>query len=50
MITQAKIRELRDLVWMEDIPSPRCPEYKEHHDSIQKILAFIDNELLESED
>jgi hypothetical protein len=37
---------LRELVWNEDIPSPCCPEYREHHDSIQKILKFIDNEII----
>lgn len=43
---RAKIEQLRELVWMEDIPSPCCPEYVEHHESIQKILKFIDAELL----
>jgi hypothetical protein len=33
-----KLLELRELVWGEDIPSPVCPEYIEHHESIQKIL------------
>jgi len=41
-----KILALRELVWMEDIPSPTVPEYVEHHESIQKILKYIDNELL----
>lgn len=41
-----KIEDLRYLVWLEDIPSPKCPEYIEHHESIQKILKFIDEELL----
>ena len=40
------IEELRHLVWNEDIPSPTCPEYIEHHESIQKILSFIDNKIL----
>jgi len=43
---RAKIEELRELVWLNDIPHPTIPEYKEHHESIQKILNFIDNELL----
>jgi len=46
----AKINELWELVWGEDIPSPCCPEYKEHHESIQKILKFIETELLEMGD
>ena len=43
---QKKIFELRDLVWGMDISSPTCPEYVEHHRDIQKILKFIDEELL----
>lgn len=41
-----KIWELRDLVWGEDIPHPTVPEYIELHEKMQKILNFIDNELL----
>lgn len=44
-----KIEELRQLVYMEDIPHPSIPEYREHHESIQKILSFIDTELLKGE-
>jgi hypothetical protein len=44
-----KIIALRELVWGEDIPSPTCPEYVEHHACIQKILKFIDTQLLEEE-
>jgi len=40
------IKELRYEVWMQDIPSSTCPEYIEHHESIQKILRFIDDKLL----
>ena len=40
------IEELRELVYMEDIPHPTIPEYREHHESIQKILKFIDEKLL----
>lgn len=46
LIQQETIRELRELVWMHDIPHPTCPEYREHHESIQKILKFIDKNLL----
>jgi hypothetical protein len=38
----AKLIELRELVWMQDIPSPTIPEYREHHESIQKILNALD--------
>ncbi len=44
-----KIRDLRELVWMEDIPHPTVPEYKELHEKITKILTFIDSELIEKE-
>lgn len=42
-----KIWELRDLVWGMDVPHPGCPEYVELHEKIQRILKFIDTELLE---
>jgi hypothetical protein len=45
-VTRSKIQDLRDLVWSEDISSPTVPEYVEHHEAIQKILKFIDSELL----
>ncbi len=38
-----KLYELRELIDDEDIPSPTIPEYKEHHASIQKILAALDD-------
>ena len=41
-----KIEALREYVWLEDIPSPKIPEYIEHHESITRILKFIDKELL----
>lgn len=41
-----KVEDLRELVWGEDIPSPTCQEYVEHHCSIQKIMKFIDEEVL----
>ena len=42
-----KIRQLRELVWEQDIPSPTVPEYIELHEKITKILDFIDSELIE---
>lgn len=45
-ITRQDIEDLRELVWGEDIPSPTIPEYVEHHESIQKILNYIDANLL----
>lgn len=45
-VLKDKIETLREIVWLEDIPSPCCPEYVEHHESIAKILKYIDTELL----
>lgn len=45
---ELKIEQLRELVYNEDIPHPTIPEYKEHHESIQKILRFIDGKSVES--
>ena len=40
------LRSIREEVWGYDIESPTCPEYREHHESIQKILKFIDKEIV----
>lgn len=45
--TRNKIRNLREIVRGVDIESPGIPEYVEHHDSIQKILKYINTELLD---
>lgn len=44
---QDKIQELRELVWLQDIPHPTIPEYRELHEKMQKILKFIDENLIE---
>lgn len=41
-----KVAELRELVWGMDIPHPTIPEYVELHEKMQKILTFIDEELI----
>lgn len=43
------IEDLRELVCGEDIESPTTPDNVEHHESIQKILNFIDANILEEE-
>ena len=48
-IIREKIEKLRELVWLEDISHPVVPEYVEHHESIIKILKFIDSELLKED-
>ena len=47
--TSQTIEELRELVWMQDIPHPTVPEYEELHEKIQKILKFIDDKLLKED-
>lgn len=42
-----ELQQLRELIWYEDIPSPSCPEYVEHHKSIQKILSALDKIIAE---
>ena len=49
VLLMSKIRELREMVWGMDVPSPVTPEYVELHEKMQKILKFIDEELLENE-
>ncbi|MEG1636092.1 MAG: hypothetical protein RR324_01135 [Cellulosilyticaceae bacterium] len=44
--TKTQLEHLRDIIWGEDIASPTCPEYIEHHHSIQIIMAALD-EILE---
>ena len=41
---------LRHFTWLRDIPSPTCPEYVEHHKSIQEILGEIDAIISEVDD
>lgn len=40
-----QLGKLRSFVWGKDIPFPAIPEYREHHEVIQKILAQIDSIL-----
>ena len=44
-----QVLELRDVVWGQDIPHPTIPEYVEHHQSIVKILKFIDTKLIKED-
>lgn len=47
---KAGLEELRHFAWLRDIPSPTCPEYIEHHQSIQEILGKIDAIISEVDD
>ncbi len=39
------LREIYDGVWLEDIPSPCCPEYIEHHEACQRIMRQIKSKI-----
>lgn len=35
------LRAIEFKVWGHDIPSPGCPEYREHHEACLDILKYI---------
>ena len=39
------IEEIRKMCWDFDIPSPCCPEYREHHEQMQEIMGLCDEWL-----
>lgn len=39
------LEEIREMCWGYDIPSPCCPEYREHHEQMQKIIGLCDSWL-----
>lgn len=44
------LQEVWQAVWNVDIPSPTVPEYVEHHQQMQEILALIDKRIKEMKD
>lgn len=42
--------EIQEAVWGIDIPSPTVPEYREHHEQCQELLALIDKKIKEVEE
>jgi hypothetical protein len=36
------ISDIRKLIWNNDIPHPKVPEYRELHEKCQKFMAAID--------
>lgn len=42
----AETRNLRELIWGEDIPSATILEYKKLHEVFTKFMKYIDNNLL----
>ncbi len=47
---RAKVKRLREIVWLSDVPHPKSPEYIELHEKMQRIINFIDTEMLGGED
>lgn len=39
--------EIQEAIWAIDIPSPTVPEYREHHEQCQELLALIDKKIKE---
>ena len=44
------IKEIREMCWGFDIPSPCCPEYREHHEQMQKLMGLCDEWLKKLEE
>lgn len=38
-----ELHKLRRFVWGKDIPHPKTPEYREHHEVIVEILGRLDH-------
>lgn len=41
------LEDIRSEIWGYDIPSPTIPEYVEHHNQMQALLALIDTKIKE---
>lgn len=37
--------DIRYALWEVDIPSPTVPEYVEHHQQIQELIALVDEKM-----
>lgn len=49
-VAKEAIKEIREMCWGYDIPSPCCPEYREHHEQMQKIIGLCDSWLKKLEE
>lgn len=48
MVENEVINDLGDIrvaLWDVDIPHPTVPEYVEHHQQIQKLIALVDEKI-----
>ena len=39
------LEDIRSALWDIDIPSPTIPEYREHHEQIQQVIALVDEKM-----
>ena len=39
--------EIQNKIWEFDIPSPTVPEYREHHEQMQELMAFVGDKIKE---
>lgn len=49
MMTKEQFREMlleiKNALWVIDIPSPTVPEYIEHHEGVQKVMDLVGRKL-----
>ena len=39
--------EIQNAIWEVDIPSPTVPEYREHHEQMQELMALVGKKISE---
>lgn len=39
------LNEIHERLWEVDIPHPTVPEYREHHEQIQKLMELVQNKV-----
>lgn len=39
------LQEIQDEIWDVDIPSPTVPEYREHHEQMQMLMAYVGEKI-----
>ena len=37
--------EIQNAIWEVDIPSPTVPEYVEHHEQMQELMALVGDKI-----
>lgn len=44
---KADLEEIHEAIWDVDIPSPTCPEYREHHQQMQELMKLVKKKIEE---